>query len=115
APAMFGASAFFTLNKDGKVHYTYSSGADTDDGGQRVNKEWDIPPEEAANFLNGMLQDGLLELPDGTGQGYPNHFFTASYGRWQLSAHPAAMPANIMLRLRPFLESAHPDFWKKVK
>src|SRR5947207_6495034 len=51
APAMFGASAFFTLNKDGKVHYTYSSGADTDDGGQRVNKEWDIPPEEAANFL----------------------------------------------------------------
>jgi hypothetical protein len=113
-PKVFGGPvAHFSVTREGKLRYSYSSEPHTNMGGQVVQKEWEVPRKEATALLQGLVDDGLLDLEDTRGGKFPNHYFKVSYGRWQLTAHPKELPESMMKRLRPYLEKAHPEFWKK--
>jgi hypothetical protein len=114
SPELFGPSMVFSVTREGKIHYSYASQPHTGSGGRTVVKEWDVPPEEAAALLQGIVDDGLLELKD-SGQNFPSHSFSVTYGRWLLAGRAKEMPEPIMKRLLPYLRTAHPDNWKETE
>jgi hypothetical protein len=119
AAAPCGPSANFSVIRSGKVRYTYAKhptmAQGSEDSGIVVQKEWEIDAKEAKALLQGIVDDGLLDLEDTLGGKFPNHWFRISYGRWQLVSHPKTMSGPIMKRLRPYLQKAHPELWKDKK
>ena len=111
-PKVLGSAAALTIGRDGKIAYSFQSQPHTGSGGHVVQKEWKIPEGDAAALLDGLVEDGVLELEDTGGGKYPNHHVAASYGRWRLSIHPKELPGKVFKRLLPLLQKAHPEEWK---
>jgi hypothetical protein len=110
-PKVLGSAATLSIHKDGRVTYSYASEPHTGSGGRTVQKQWKLAERERLALLHGLVDDGLLELEDTGGGKFPNHYIGVSYGRWLLSMHPKELPENLLKRLRPLLQQAHPEAW----
>lgn len=111
-PKVLGGSvATLSIHKDGRVMYSYASAPHTGSGGRTVQKEWKLAKRERLALLRGLVDDGLLDLEDTGGGKFPNHYIGVSYGRWVLSIYPKKLPENLLKRLRPLLQKAHPEEW----
>ena len=111
SPKVLGSAATLSIHKDGRVTYWYASQPHTGSGGKTVQKEWKLAERERAALLNGLVEDGLLDLEDTGGGKFPNHYVAVTYGRWQLSMHPKELPEKLLKRVKPLLQQAHPEEW----
>jgi hypothetical protein len=113
---VLGPATWFSVTKEGKVRYAYTTPTGMFDSGPvvEVDRQWQVPGKEAATLLRGLVADGLLDVEDPVGARGSMHFFRVSSGPWQRSAYPRSMPPAVMKRLRPYLEKAHPEVWKKA-
>jgi hypothetical protein len=72
-----------------------------------------IDKDEAGKLLDALTAAGVLDLkdaPPGTASTYHVQVFS---GRWTIETHPAELPEALMKHLRPVLEKADPEVWKK--
>jgi hypothetical protein len=109
----FGPGGSFTLTADGKVSYSHQTAPHTGSGGHVTSKNWDVPKAEAAAVLAKLLEDGLLDLPEGSAKFAGGGAFHVTTGRWQAAVQAHPVPEKILAHLRPYLEKAHPGMWKK--
>jgi hypothetical protein len=109
-----GEAVILTVARDGRVSYTRRTHP-TAPGGQKnlVSQGWALPKDDAARLLNALVADGLFDLEDTLGQKFPNHGIDAHAGPWRRVSHPKDMPDAVMKHLRPLLEKADPEVWKK--
>ena len=102
------------VTKDGKATYLYKPrqsypGADA----SIVRKNWDMPAKDAAAFLTGMVEDGLLDLETFDQFKHPtHHYLNVTCGLWQHRTDFKVLPEKLYRRLLPVLAQAHPEQWK---
>jgi len=110
----FESTVALTVTKAGKGTYVYTPrqsypGADA----SIVRTNWDMPAKDAAALLNGLVEDGLLELETFDSVKHATHHYVhLTSGRWRWRLDAKAMPESIFRRLRPLLVQAHPEEWK---
>jgi hypothetical protein len=107
-----------TITCEGSVKYTSEVWKE---GGMKpdrvpVAEEWTIPTAEAEKVLAGLVEDGLLEGDKvvGGSAAYPRYWWEAKSGRWTASGISNQNLDRIVARLRPYLEKADPEEWKKA-
>ncbi len=105
-----GPVATLTVTRDGKVTYSHATAPHTGSGGKVTQKRWDIPPQQAAAILAGVVEDGLLDLPAG-GRAKAHYYAAVTYGRWQMALFLNDRPDKVLKRVLPLLRHAHPEVW----
>ena len=110
----FESTVTLKVTKDGKATYKSTPrqsypGADA----LIVQKNWDMPAKDAAALLNGLVEDGLVDLETFDQFKHPvYHFVMATSGRWHLRLTFNVLPEKLYRRLLPVLALAHPEEWK---
>ena len=101
------------ITREGNV--IYSRYDHTAPEGKRllVNESWSIKPGEAETLLDALIACGLLGAADTGGGKFPDHFVQIQAGKWRTALHPKELPDAAMKLLRPLLEKADPEVWKK--
>ena len=107
-----GPGGSFRMTATGKVSYSHQTAPATNSGGQVTSKSWEIPKAEAVAVLAKLLDDGLLDLPEGSARFAGGSFHVVS-GQWHAKVGADPVPEKILAHLRPYLENAHPGLWKK--
>lgn len=108
----FPPTGSLTVTAAGKVTYRDRPGLfATSSGGPVTSAEWEIPKNEAAKLLAGLVADGLLDLPSRVKRTDDTRFTVAS-GPWRMYLTANPVPEKLMTRLRPLLEKADPHRWK---
>jgi len=113
AEKIFGPGTALAVTRTGAVTYTRTTRPAGGAPKVLVDEAWSIPGADAAELLDALIGDGVLDLPDTLGGKFPNHYVEAHAGKWRSSLHPKEMPDAVMKHLRPLLEKADPDIWKK--
>jgi hypothetical protein len=107
-----GPGGSLTLTAGGKIGYSHQTAPATNSGGQVTSKSWEIPKAEAVAVLAKLLDDGLVDLPEGSAR-FAGGSFQVVSGQWHANVGADPVPVKILAHLRPYLENAHPSLWKK--
>jgi hypothetical protein len=109
---IFPPTGHLTVTAAGKVTYRDQPALYTTSSGGNVHTaEWEIPKDEAAKLLAGLVADGLLDLPGRVTHAKDTRFTVAS-GKWKMYLAANPVPEKLMARLQPLLEKADPHRWK---